>query len=90
MCVCPQPFSRHIPMPDWLQENLKSSNHSRILDHLVTNVWIGTADDYFHLLYTYMILYEMYVYVCITINPQEVDLPLPPCTTMTTRTFSVK
>ena len=63
VCVCPQPFSRHIPMPDWLQENLKSADHSRILDHLVTNVWIGTADDYFHLLYTYMILYEMFVCV---------------------------
>eukprot|EP01036_Dinobryon_divergens_P026831 gene26831-35523_t len=31
----------HIPMPDWLQENLKSVNNSSILDHLVTNVWIG-------------------------------------------------
>ena len=37
-----QPFSRRIPMPDWLQENLKTVNISNTLDHLVTNVWIGT------------------------------------------------
>ena len=45
-------------MPDWLQENLKSVNNSSILDHLVTNVWIGTSNTWICMNYMHICMYE--------------------------------